>query len=579
MNKAIKLLAVILVLALLLTSCSLVSKTKVLVNNKPKATEKANDIEDETSETEAPDAEATEAPFETDENIEETVEPSDDATEAPSADATEEPSSKTTASAKANATSSAKATATATAKATATTKPNATTAPSGTNVMKITSGGVYTYSGTITGTIIVDAPETDKVEIVLNGAKISCSNGAPIYSKSCDSLKITVNAGTTNEINDNRSAVSETEDEVTSAANAKGAIYAEQDLKIKGSGTLTVKGTYNNGIHTKDDLEIQEVTLKVTATHHALKGNDEVSIKSGTINLTTTSGNGIKTENTEISDKGNQKGNILIGGGKITIKSGNDGINAAYECKITDGDIAIAANDDAIHADKYLTIHDGTINVTTSYEALEAPTIVINGGDITVYARDDGINAADGSATESFGGRPGGMSSSSSNCTLTINGGNIDVTTASGDTDAIDCNGSYIQTGGFVLVKGGSSAGNVSGSIDVDGSVNITGGTTVALGGICETPVNSCNAYCMGGVSFSSGTYTLKCGSTEIFSFTLKQTYSSGWICSNKLETGKTYTLYRGSTQVASWTQTAGTMGSTSGGQTGPGGDKPGRRY
>ena len=121
--------------------------------------------------------------------------------------------------------------------------------------------------------------------------------------------------------------------------------------------------------------------------------------------------------------------------------------------------------------------------------------INISGFTINICSTDDGLNACTGDGKTSP--------------IVNVTGGYIDVTTASGDTDGIDSNGNYVQTGGMVLVKGGSSSGNVSGSIDVDGTVTITGGTCVALGGICETPVNSVNAYVLSSVSFSSGSYSL----------------------------------------------------------------------
>ena len=167
-----------------------------------------------------------------------------------------------------------------------------------------------------------------------------------------------------------------------------------------------------------------------------------------------------------------------------------------------------------------------------------------------VYATDDGINACTGDGKTSP--------------IVNVTGGYIDVTTASGDTDGIDSNGNYVQSGGFVLVKGGSSSGNVSGSIDVDGTVTITGGTCVALGGVCETPINSANAYVLSSVSFSSGSYSLKDASgNEVISFTFDGSFSNGWICSDTLTTGTSYTLYRGSDSIADWTQESGTMGAS----------------
>ena len=226
------------------------------------------------------------------------------------------------------------------------------------------------------------------------------------------------------------------------------------------------------------------------------------------------------------------------------------GIKAESEINISGFTINIYSTDDGIHANS----DSGVLETGEDGKG----TIVINGGTITISSGDDGINACTGDRKTSP--------------IINVTGGCIDVTTASGDTDGIDSNGNYVQTGGMVLVKGGNSSGNVSGSIDVDGTVTITGGTCIALGGICETPVNSANAYVLSSVSFSSGSYSLKDASgNEVISFTVDGSFSNGWICSDTLTTGTSYTLYRGSDSVADWTQESGTMGASGSGGFGGG--------
>ena len=552
------------------------------------------------------------------------------------------------------------------------------------SVYTITKAGEYTVAGLLSeGQLIVDAGDEDEVTIVLNGTSITCSSGSPIYVKNASEVKIKSEENSFNEVIDKRAEA--TEDSSDDAGNA--AIYATCDLKLVGKGALVVTGNYNNGIQSKDDLSIKNVIVKVTAVNNAVKGNDAVDIESGNIIAISAKGDGIKTSNSSISNKGKQKGIVTITGGNIDIYAACDGIDAAYGvdisgdgnlniytdtyseyseevtssgsssgtstsrdssanktasantvsyvaasdtianapggfggnkaggdrpgmpgdfnesgnssgqsystkgikaeseinisgftinvCSTDDGihansdsgvletgedgkgtivinggTITISSGDDGMHADKQLDVNDGYINIVTSYEGLEAMTINLNGGKIYVYATDDGINACTGDEKTSP--------------IINVTGGYIDVTTASGDTDGIDSNGNYVQTGGMVLVKGGSSSGNVSGSIDVDGTVTITGGTCVALGGICETPVNSVNAYVLSSVSFSSGSYSLKDASgNEVISFTVDGSFSNGWICSDTLTTGTSYTLYRGSDSVADWTQESGTMGAS----------------
>lgn len=631
------------------------------------------------------------------------------------------------------------------------------------SVYTITQAGEYTVTGLLSeGQIVVNADDNAEITIVLNGTSITCSNGSPIYIKNSDNVKIKSEENTYNCIVDARAEADDNSDN-SSSENGNAAIYAACDLKLVGKGALSVTGNYNNGIQSKDDISIKNVTIKVNAVNNAIKGNDEVAIESGEIIAISRKGDGIKTSNSSLSTKGKQKGNVIISGGNIDIYAACDGIDAAYGVDVSgDGNlniytdtysdyseavaadnsgsstissgssasnpgssistpdssasnpgssasnpdssasnpgssnqnqgsssksssnatmmtytttantdnqnngsvgtppdmnnaqnngnmgnppdmnnsssnsgnntdmkgnfggrnraangmpgnnssgnsskksystkgikaeseinisgaainisstddgihansdsgvletgedgkgiisisgetITISTGDDGIHADKELNITDGYINVLTSYEGLEAITINISGGQSFVYAADDGINACTGDGT--------------STPLINITGGYVDVTTGSGDTDGIDSNGSYTQSGGMVFVKGGSSSGQVSGSIDVDGNITITGGTCVALGGICETPVNSVNAYVFSSVSFNAGSYSVKDSSgNEIISFTLNNSYSNGWICTSALTTNTEYTLYCDGSSLTNWTQSAGTMGAS----------------
>lgn len=558
------------------------------------------------------------------------------------------------------------------------------------SIYTITQAGEYTVTGLLSeGQIVVNADDNAEITIVLNGTSITCSNGSPIYIKNADNVKIKSEENTYNCIVDARTEADDNSDN-SSSENGNAAIYAACDLKLVGKGALSVTGNYNNGIQSKDDISIKNVTIKVNAVNNAIKGNDEVAIESGEIIAISRKGDGIKTSNSSLSTKGKQKGNVIISGGNIDIYAACDGIYAAYGVdvsgdgnlniytdtysdyseavaavnsgssassvgnspdmnnsssnpdmkgnfggrnraangmpgnnssgnsskksystkgikaeseinisgaainisstddgihansdsgvletgedgkgiiSISGGTITISTGDDGIHADKELNITDGYINVLTSYEGLEAITINISGGQSFIYAADDGINACTGDG--------------SSTPLINITGGYIDVTTGSGDTDAIDSNGSYTQSGGMVLVKGGSSSGQVSGSIDVDGNITITGGTCVALGGICETPVNSVNAYVFSSVSFNAGSYSVKDSSgNEIISFTLNNSYSNGWICASALTTNTEYTLYCDGSSLTNWTQSAGTMGASnaSGFGSNPGGFNGGGR-
>jgi len=277
------------------------------------------------------------------------------------------------------------------------------------------------------------------------------------------------------------------------------------------------------------------------------------------VQLSSGSGNGNKTT---YSSKGIKAANaIIVDGGTISVYAKDDGLhanmgdmldNGAYgagDVTINGGTLSIVSADDGIHADNALSINGGTVSVAEAHEGLEGNVINLAGGVVSVYGDDDGLNACAGNATPM----------------INITGGYVEVTTPSGDTDAIDSNGSITMSGGTVLVKGGSQQGGMAGSVDVDGSITVTGGTIVALGGICSIPSgNSVNTYVSNGTSFSAGSYVLADASgNEIFSFALDGSYSSVWIASDAFALNGSYTLTKDGSTVLSWTQSSSTEGAS----------------
>ena len=200
------------------------------------------------------------------------------------------------------------------------------------NVYTVTAEGEYTLSGNLqNGSVTVDAGEDATVKLIFNGASVTSSSSAPVYVKSASDVDIEAAPGTYNTVTDSRAQAEEADGE--NSINA--AIYAECDLKISGSGTLIVVSDHDNGIKTKDDLTVKNVTLKVTSVGNALKGNDSVSIKSGNVILISKSSDGIKTKNTGVSAKGVQRGTVSIEGGKTDIYAACDGIDAAYNVNVS----------------------------------------------------------------------------------------------------------------------------------------------------------------------------------------------------------------------------------------------------
>ena len=320
-------------------------------------------------------------------------------------------------------------------------------------VVTIKAAGVYVLSGTFTdGTIVVDAGDDDKVQLVLDGVSITAADYAAIYAKNADKVFVTLAEGAGNSLTVSGDYV-QTDDN-----NVDAVIFAKCDLTLNGTGSLTVKDNTGHGIVSKDDLVVTGGTYTIYSQDHCLNGKDSVRIADGTFNLS-------------CDEDG--------------IHAGNDDQQDGY-VYIEGGDINISVGDDAIHAEGLLIITGGDIDVSKSCEGVEGDKILVTGGDIDVISSDDGFNAAGGSSDsgdnhDGFGGGPGmgGVDMDADNdAYILITGGTINI---NANGDGIDSNGCIGITGGSVYVLGPSDNGN--GAMDYGICAAITGGEIVAVGG------------------------------------------------------------------------------------------------
>lgn len=194
----------------------------------------------------------------------------------------------------------------------------------------ITESSSYDISGVFYGNIIIDASDY-KFELQMSGLELYSYSDSPITVISGDKVTLSAKKNTENYIYDMREVISQTDNNAVSAS-----IYSLCDLDIQGKGSLIVKSLNNNGIHTKDDLAVKNLALQVDCKDNALKGNDSVTIESGSITLIARQGDGIKTTNSNQSSKGKQKGTILLTGGDILVYAACDGLDAAYNVELNE---------------------------------------------------------------------------------------------------------------------------------------------------------------------------------------------------------------------------------------------------
>lgn len=452
---------------------------------------------------------------------------------------------------------------------------NGATAKDG--VLTISKEGTYVFSGSIDdGRIVVNVGDQEKVQIVLNGFSIKCTNHSPLFIKSGDKVFITLNDGTENTITDGTSYTALADDE----SNVDSAIFSRADMTINGGGSLTVNGNMNHGIVSKDDLTITGGIITVNAKGDGICGKDCVKIADGVISITS-GGDGIKSNNTEDSSRGY----VYIGGGKINITSATDGIQAettltvekgeitlntgggsenssktsngednpnwgrwgqnyttatedntasakglkaGSDIKISNATITADTSDDSIHSNSNVTIDSGSLSLKSGDDGIHADTsTVINGGNILIEKSYEGIEGSN----------------------ITINDGIIEVTSSDDGINAGGGNDNSAMGGRmgennfteisdvYLKITGGKVTVDASGDgLDSNGNIQIEGGETYVSG-----PTNNGNgafdydrtATVSGGTLVAVGSSGMAQGFSESSTqcsilYNLSKSYSTG---------------------------------------------------
>ena len=460
-------------------------------------------------------------------------------------------------------------------------------------VITITEGGDFTVTGTADDAMIQVNAE-DKVKLRLSGMSLTNTDGPAIFFENAEKAFITITENTENYLADGAEY----------CVDAKAALFSNDDLEIKGKGTLTITGNYKHGIASDDDIKIENGTINITA-------------------------------------------NV------------QDGVHANDDIKITGGDITVSAVKQGFQAEENFIISDGKITVTKSTEGVESGgSITIDGGELDITASDDGLNSGGGTGENDFGGRMGGKMSDGgfggqmpegdfgghmgghgrfsgqapdgefdgqmppeipegefgnrmggrgmgggkmnggqfdgqqppeipdgemphgghpmmqtiddgTDRNLYINGGVIRINAGG---DGVDSNADIIMTGGELYVDGPTNGGD--GAIDGD-SFNVSGGTVIAVGASgMAMGVSQGSEQCgilVNTSQIAAGTLIeLKDGNDTIMSYTPAKSISSIVYSSDKLKEGGEYKLYAGGEEIETISMTSAQV--TVGGRGGFGG-------
>ena len=391
-----------------------------------------------------------------------------------------------------------------------------------------------------------------KAKVKLDGVSLTCQEGAPLWLKNKKRVKLVAADGTKNAL---------TIATCTDTTNHKAAaIWSKDKVKFSGTGTLDVLATGDGckGIRTKDNITVEELTLNVATTGNNL-GEDttrmggfggpppnfdpdhlpeevKAHMEEMKKHFEERQKNG---EHPMMGGHGGPMGGMPPGGGKHKYIKTAKGIKS-LGC---------------------ITVHSGTLTVTTASPGAEGiegkEGVVLNGGDITVTAVDDAINA---------------------NACIEFNGANV--TARSTTNDAVDANlggeGGMPPFGGggfpmqeehsaqsgepAIIIRGGtvyawSEIGAPEEGLDCDASpIEVSGGTVFSVGaGMGDMPSVPTQETAKQPTALLIGINIVKDEPIQLYDsqgklleavtvpFSLQR--SSSLISSEKMQVGATYTV------------------------------------
>ncbi len=348
----------------------------------------------------------------------------------------------------------------------------------------ITEEATYVVSGELTdGMLIVDAPDTAKLQIVLNGANITSKTSAALYILEADKVFVTLADGKTNTLANGGSFTAIDENNIDAA------VFSKQDLTFNGSGSLTVTSPMAHGIVCKDDLVFTGGTYTVNSASHGLDANDSVRITNATLNIDSGK-DAIHAENTDDASLGF----VYIGGGTIKAEAEGDGIAAGAYMQIADGTIDLlvgggSENGSKEHSDNFGGFMGGghgggrpgemrpgdsqsptttTNESSTSMKGLKATnSMLISGGNFTINSADDSVHS-DVSVIINGGTFTiaSGDDAIHAEDTLTITAGKIDISESYEGLEALHID---VQ-GGDIKLKASDDGLNAAGGTDQSGT-------------------------------------------------------------------------------------------------------------
>ncbi len=364
-----------------------------------------------------------------------------------------------------------------------------------------------------------------KATVELNGLTLACATGAPIDITNTKRIEMSVKKGTTNSLSD------------CSGGSQKGCIACKGHLELKGNGSLTIDANTGHGIYAKEYIEMKNCTIDVlNAVKDGVNCNQYFLMESGSLTIANVGDDAVQVSFKDDTDReAEDTGSITIAGGTINASvaaTATKCLKADGSVNITGGTLTLSTSGggmwdtedvktkapSCISADENITIDGGTLLLTSTGSGGKGLScdgdFVMNGGEVTIKTSGGVFVYQNGVEYPNYTGNTDRIASDykssakgvKADGNVTINGGNINVTTTGNGSEGIESKAVLTINDGTVVVNSLDDGINSSSHLHING-----GNVTVVATGNDGIDSNG-NIYIAGGTILAFGAGSVECG-------------------------------------------------------------------
>lgn len=393
----------------------------------------------------------------------------------------------------------------------------------------------YQLSGTTTdGEFALDG--SYKCTVSLAGVTLTNPSGPAINISNKKRIQISAKNGTVNTLTDGADA----------NESWKACLYSKGQIQLQGKGSLTVNGNTKHAIKSGDYITVKNLTLNLKSTSgDGISCNKYFVMNSGNVTISGVGDDGIQCdfedddtvtgETTDHEDE--NSGNVYIQGGTLNISTtaaGSKGVKAAGTLYINEtstttiitvtnsGGVDASDSSDLVasaclKADKAIDISGGTLTLTNSGQGGRAintdGTLTISGGNIDAQAQGSNYGSSNQGAGGFPGGWGGGGNSSSSNHKYAKGvKADGDITIKGGTINIYSKNHEGLESKGTITISDGQLYVQAS-----DDAINAASHLTVSGGYVCGYSTGNDGLDSNGNMYIKGGlVYAICSGSPEV---------------------------------------------------------------